>query len=405
MTVTKSENKTEMDYSPTVRKRMKQKSPLINGKRTSIGADLLHLDVDKTISSDPVENTRRRTLKLSKIDNSWGFTLQTYGIKHKKRNEIEVMTYVDYVELGGAAWFAGMRRGDVILSVNGERVGEATHKQLVNKIKRAGDSLRLVVLFEDCCKKVELHERFIKLKMVLKDKISQLKELELQEMKLLDDYCISKGLNRFDLIRQSITSASSSNSDSWDTYSMVSSPNLLPPTHKHISQFSSLCSLKSFSMGDNSSVLESYSMGENSSALEDSYNDGYHEDSLDYIDTESDSDGISINVSSRRREPDSHSESDVGAILKHSIGYSDKDKNRSVPNIVIHGDDDVFVETSKDIDKTDPHIPKSVGRFSNLVGGKMPYEELRNSTPDIVTFHAEDRQIVYINDKDESTKL
>ena len=32
--------------------------------------------------------------------------------------------------------------GDVILSVNGERVGEATHKQLVNKIKRAGDSLR-----------------------------------------------------------------------------------------------------------------------------------------------------------------------------------------------------------------------------------------------------------------------
>ena len=44
--------------------------------------------------------------------------LQTYGIKHKKTNEIEVMTYVDYVEIGGAAWFAGMRRGTVIISLD-----------------------------------------------------------------------------------------------------------------------------------------------------------------------------------------------------------------------------------------------------------------------------------------------
>lgn len=387
----------EMDYSPTTRKKMKQKAPLINGKRTSIGAELHHLDVDKSISTDPVDNTRRRTLKLSRKDNSWGFTLQTYGIKHKKTNEIEVMTYVDYVEMGGPAWFAGMRRGDVILSVNGERVGEVTHKQLVNKIKRAGDSLRLVVLFEDCCRKVELHERFIKLKMVLKDKISQFKELELQEMQLLDNYCLTKGLNRFDMIRQSIISTSSSNSDSWDAYSMVSSPNLLYPTHKHTSQFSSLCSLKSFSMGDNSSVLE------------ESYNDGYHEDSLDYIDTESDSDGISINISSQKHEADSVSESGVGAMcaIKDSIGYSDKVKNRSVPNIVIHAsvDDDVFVDKGKYSCKVNSPLLKSAGRFSNSIGGNMPYEQLKNSIPDIVTFHAEDKQMVYINDNDESTNL
>ena len=52
---------------------------MINGKRTSIGQDLHHLDVDKYISSDPEENTRRRTLKLNKKDNSWGFTLQVYS--------------------------------------------------------------------------------------------------------------------------------------------------------------------------------------------------------------------------------------------------------------------------------------------------------------------------------------
>ena len=45
---------------------------------------------------------------------SYVFAFQTYGIKHKKTNEIEVMTYVDYVEMGGPAWFAGMRRGSYL---------------------------------------------------------------------------------------------------------------------------------------------------------------------------------------------------------------------------------------------------------------------------------------------------
>ena len=223
------------------------------------------------------------------------------------------------------------------------------------------------------------------------------------------DYYLSKGLNRFDMIRQSIISTTSSNSDSWDAYSMISSPNLLHPTNKHMAQFSSLSSLKSFSMGDNSSVLE------------ESYTEGYHDDSLDYIDTESDSDGISINVLTRKREPDndeininvhtrkcesdSLSESCIGATSKAFNGYSDMIKNRSVPNIVINGaDDEVFEEASKDSNKLLDSI-KSAGRFSNSVGGNMPYEVLKSSIPDIVTFHAESRQMVYINDADECTKL
>ncbi|XP_060598196.1 SH3 and multiple ankyrin repeat domains protein 2-like [Ruditapes philippinarum] len=129
-----------MEYTVRTRKKMKGKAQMV--KRASVGAELHHLDEDKCITTDPGENSKRRTLKLIKKQNSWGFTLQTYGIKHKKTNDIEIMTYVDYVEFDGAAWIAGMRRGDVILSVNGEKVGEITHQQLVNKIRQAGDTLR-----------------------------------------------------------------------------------------------------------------------------------------------------------------------------------------------------------------------------------------------------------------------
>ena len=38
--------------------------------------------------------------------------------------------------------FINFLLGDVILSVNGDRVGEVTHRQLVHKIRRAGDTLR-----------------------------------------------------------------------------------------------------------------------------------------------------------------------------------------------------------------------------------------------------------------------
>lgn len=38
--------------------------------------------------------------------------LQTYGFKNKKTGEIEVYTYVDYVDLNGPASIAGMRRGN-----------------------------------------------------------------------------------------------------------------------------------------------------------------------------------------------------------------------------------------------------------------------------------------------------
>ena len=43
----------------------------------------------------------------------------------------------------------------------------------------------MVVLFEDCCKKVELHLRYIKLQRILMEKIFELRSLEYQEKRVM----------------------------------------------------------------------------------------------------------------------------------------------------------------------------------------------------------------------------
>ncbi|KHJ47496.1 PDZ/DHR/GLGF domain protein [Trichuris suis] len=92
----------------------------------------------------------------------FGFTLQSYVFERLNYKTLERTTYVDHVAIDSPSFEAGLRCGDIILSINGIDVRNFTHQELIRKIK-GSKSLHMTVLFSNNMEKIELYSRSIKL--------------------------------------------------------------------------------------------------------------------------------------------------------------------------------------------------------------------------------------------------
>lgn len=97
-----------------------------------------------------------------------------------------MITYVEQVDADGAAAAAGMREGDVILSINGIDVEHADHASIVEAINACDARMRIVVIFEDCVRKVELHLKYINIQRSLQAKLRELEQLTVRERQVYD---------------------------------------------------------------------------------------------------------------------------------------------------------------------------------------------------------------------------
>uniref|UniRef100_A0A0R3S0T0 PDZ domain-containing protein n=1 Tax=Elaeophora elaphi TaxID=1147741 RepID=A0A0R3S0T0_9BILA len=144
------------------------------------------VSVDQKVITNPHSNRRRRTVIVTRNNGEpFGFTLQTYLLKRKGDDVPSKVTYVDYVQLDSPAADAGIRAGDVIISINGDVVTAMSHEELV-KLIGSYHQMRMIVIFENIRLRIELIARAIKLRKILNDKLYQLNLIDIEEQKILN---------------------------------------------------------------------------------------------------------------------------------------------------------------------------------------------------------------------------
>lgn len=101
--------------------------------------------LNNTMSSEKLNgnHSKARLCHIRKIDNFDGYGFNLHAEKGKPGQ------YIGKVDEGSPAEAAGLRQGDRILEVNGESIGDKTHKQVVELIKQHADETKLLVVDPD----------------------------------------------------------------------------------------------------------------------------------------------------------------------------------------------------------------------------------------------------------------
>ena len=149
---------------------------------------------DQKIYSNPSDNFKRRTIILVRprmmdnIPGEFGFHLQTYGLFNSTTNQTEFICFVNNILANSPAKLAGLNNGDVLLAIDGLKIDEFRSMQDITRHVKNKNELRLVIMCENVCKKIQLQQRAEKIRKMLTEKRSELEKIEAEQNRILIKY-------------------------------------------------------------------------------------------------------------------------------------------------------------------------------------------------------------------------
>lgn len=168
---------------------------------------------DKQIYTNPSDNFKRRTIVLIRsstkkaltplnstkhkhgtnnqeinYNGEFGFHLQTYGLVNSTTKQTEFICFVNNVQANSPAQQSGLSNGDVILAIDGICINEFKSLNEIMLHVRNKQELRLVIMCENICKKIQLKQRYTKLKQMINDKKLELERITKQEENILKKF-------------------------------------------------------------------------------------------------------------------------------------------------------------------------------------------------------------------------
>ncbi|PAA63401.1 hypothetical protein BOX15_Mlig022758g1, partial [Macrostomum lignano] len=144
---------------------------------------------DQSGRQDQQANSRVKELVIERPAGgrkSYGFAIRTFRIL-TVRGRCESLSYVDYVEDGSPAWQAGLLPGHVLISVNNFSVEAVEHRLIEDRIRSCHQRMVLRVRFENVAERVELARRALRLRRLIREKLTALKQIEDRQKKLVEE--------------------------------------------------------------------------------------------------------------------------------------------------------------------------------------------------------------------------
>ncbi|KAB5584619.1 hypothetical protein PHYPO_G00109610 [Pangasianodon hypophthalmus] len=126
--------------------------------------------------------SERQNVSISKKDNeAFGFNIRTY---EDNTTDAELLTCVCSVKENSPAQSAGLRTGDVIISVNSVCVEGFQHQQIVDLVQKGSCLLKMEIVRGTLMKQKELQQKLEQLQWQLRQKRAELQMLIMQEERL-----------------------------------------------------------------------------------------------------------------------------------------------------------------------------------------------------------------------------